>query len=177
MSNSFARSIAVVIGINEYQNGIDLLQTAVPDAVEIAKILRDNYQYQFVHFLDCETGVIENQYATKDNLETLLTDILPNQIKPTKSDRLIFYFAGHGIARNSDEGPEGYLVPQDADRQDRQSLLAMGYVHDRLAKLECRHLLEHRFSNTKNYFFGYSDNEISAFENSRNPKYGLDSEY
>ena len=37
--------------------------------------------------------------------------------------------------------------------------------------------LEHRFSNTKNYFFGYSDNEISAFENSRNPKYGLDSEY
>ncbi len=23
-------------------------------------------------------------------------------------------------------------------------------------------ILEHRFSNTKNYFFGYSDNEISA---------------
>ena len=37
--------------------------------------------------------------------------------------------------------------------------------------------LEHRFSNTKNYFFGYSDNEISAFENSRNPRSGLDSEY
>ena len=37
--------------------------------------------------------------------------------------------------------------------------------------------LEHRFSNTKNYFFGYSANEISAFENSRNPRWGLDSEY
>ncbi len=40
-----------------------------------------------------------------------------------------------------------------------------------------QYCLEHRFSNTKNYFLGYSDNEISAFENSRNPRSGLDSEY
>ena len=37
--------------------------------------------------------------------------------------------------------------------------------------------LEHRFSNAKNYFLGYSTNEISAFENSRNPRSGLDFEY
>ena len=31
--SEFDRSLAVVIGINEYQNGIDALQTAVPDAI------------------------------------------------------------------------------------------------------------------------------------------------
>ncbi|MCG8363795.1 MAG: hypothetical protein MJA27_10755 [Pseudanabaenales cyanobacterium] len=30
------------------------------------------------------------------------------------SDRLLFYFAGHGIALNGEDGPEGYLIPQDA---------------------------------------------------------------
>ena len=136
----FSRSLAVVIGINEYQNGIARLKTAVPDAVAIATILRDSYQYQLVH-PDFETGVIVNQYATKDNLTTLLTDILPNKIKPTQSDRLLVYFAGHGIARSSDIGPEGYLVPQDGNVNEPDSLLRMGDLHDWLSHLECRHLL------------------------------------
>ena len=33
----FERSLAIVIGINEYNHGIAHLQTAVPDAVAIAK--------------------------------------------------------------------------------------------------------------------------------------------
>ena len=138
--NEFERSLAVVIGINKYQNGIAPLQTAVPDALAIAKILQDTYNFQLVH-PDFDMGAIVNQYATKDKLETLLRDILPNQIKPTKSDRLLVYFAGHGIARNSDEGPEGYLVPQEGDSQNRDSLIPMRYVHDCLSELGCRHLL------------------------------------
>jgi multidrug efflux pump subunit AcrA (membrane-fusion protein) len=46
-----------------------------------------------------------------------------------------------------------------------------------LQKLQSYTPLEHRFSNAKNYFLGYSANEISPFENSRNPRIGLDSEY
>ncbi|MDJ0596764.1 MAG: caspase family protein [Pleurocapsa sp. MO_226.B13] len=140
MTKEFDRSLAVVIGINDYQNGIDTLQTAIPDAFAIAEILNKSYKYKLVH-PKFESEVIVNQYATKERLETLLKDILPNKIKPTESDRLIFYFAGHGIARNSDEGPEGYLVPQDADMKDRGSLLKMREIHDWLAQLECRHLL------------------------------------
>lgn len=30
------------------------------------------------------------------------------------TDRVLIYFAGHGIARNSDEEPKGYLIPHDA---------------------------------------------------------------
>ncbi len=136
----FDRDLAVVIGINDYQNGIDPLQTAVPDAIAIAEILRDTYEYTLIN-PDRDSEAIVDSYATKDKLETLLTDILQNKIKPTESDRLIFYFAGHGIARNSDEGPQGYLVPQDSDRKNPDSLLKMRDVHDWLAKLKCKHLL------------------------------------
>ena len=136
----FKRSIAVVIGINEYHRGIAHLQTAVPDAVAIAKILDNCYEYELVH-PEFESGVIINQYATKDRLKSLFTDILANQIKPTEGDRLLVYFAGHGIARSSDIGPEGYLVPQDGNVNDPDSLLRMGDLHQWLSQLECRHLL------------------------------------
>ena len=33
----------------------------------------------------------------------------------TADDRVLFYFAGHGIAADGDDGPAGYLVPADAD--------------------------------------------------------------
>ncbi len=138
--SEFARSLAVVIGINEYQNGIARLNTAVPDAVAIASILQDSYQYQLVH-PHFKTGVIVNRYATKELLKSLFTDLLPNKIKPTKSDRLLIYFAGHGIARSNDTGPEGYLVPQDGNINDPDSLLRMGELNQWLSQLQCRHLL------------------------------------
>ena len=78
-------------------------------------------------------------YATKKKLKKLFTDILPNKIKPTNRDRLIVYFAGHGIARESDEGLEGYLIPQDAKSKDPDSLLKMSDVHNWLAQLKCKH--------------------------------------
>ncbi|MEM8723493.1 MAG: hypothetical protein AAGE84_30125 [Cyanobacteria bacterium P01_G01_bin.39] len=95
----------------------------------MSEILRDTYEYTLIN-PDCDSEAILDVYATKNKLETLLTDILPNKIKPNKSDRLIFYFAGHGIARNSDDEPQGFLVPQDADMKRQDSLLRMSDVHD-----------------------------------------------
>ena len=53
----------------------------------------------------------------------MLEEFLPQQIQA--SDRLIFYFAGHGIALNGDDGPEGFLIPQDAKLGDTSSYLPM----------------------------------------------------
>jgi len=44
----FDRNIAVVIGIDNYQNGIHPLKTAVNDARKIADILENKYEYQEV---------------------------------------------------------------------------------------------------------------------------------
>jgi hypothetical protein len=99
-STEFKLHLAVVIGINDYQNGIPALGTAKQDAEAIATILQTEYQYQ-VHLLT------ENQ-ATAQNLKQWLETDLPEAIKTANPSRLVFYFAGYGIALNGDEGPQGY---------------------------------------------------------------------
>ncbi|MGL4883392.1 MAG: hypothetical protein ACRC8K_20370 [Waterburya sp.] len=59
------------------QDGIAQLKTDVPDAVAIASIFQDSYQYQLIH-PDYETGIIVDRFATGDRLKSLFTDILPH---------------------------------------------------------------------------------------------------
>jgi hypothetical protein len=136
---NFDRNLAVVIGIDRYNSeSIQNLRTPVSDARALADLLETEYEYK-----SPKGKIIRlfNEAATLTGLQTLLNDTLPNQLKPTKSDRLILYFAGHGIPRNGQDGPEGYLVPQDADSQKQDSFLPMSKVYEALSKLECHHLL------------------------------------
>ncbi|NEQ23086.1 MAG: hypothetical protein F6K28_28815, partial [Microcoleus sp. SIO2G3] len=139
----FKRSLAVVIGINHYVNGIPELKTAVNDVNKLALILEESYQYQVLRLLD--------EDATKDKLSSLLAAFeeqtlpLPNgsKIHVEPDDRFLFYFAGHGFAQDgldNADGPVGFIVPQDGQRDDR-TWLSMQRLHDALVKLPCRHLL------------------------------------
>ncbi|MBA3923077.1 MAG: caspase family protein, partial [Nostocaceae cyanobacterium] len=127
----FKRNLAFVIGINNYTNGIPHLQTAVNDAKKLVEILREKHGYQVWVCLD--------ETATLKTLNNLLTTTLPQQVQA--DDRLLFYFAGHGVALNGDDGPEGYLIPQDAKLGDIQSYLAMTKLQEALTQLPCRHFL------------------------------------
>ncbi len=138
------RSIAVVIGVNQYENGIPPLKTAVNDAKKLAKILEIQYQYQVLSFLDTDATYAQlNHLLTALENQTLpLADGSTIQIQP--DDRIFFYFAGHGIAVDelgSSDVPTGYLVPQDAHLDNDDSLLTMRRLHDALLKLSCLHLL------------------------------------
>ena len=138
------RSFAVIIGINQYKNDIPTLKTAVNDAEQIAATLTSKYEYQVLLLLDSD--------ANSDKFKSLLTAFeqqkLPladgSQIEIQETDRLFFYFAGHGIAvdtLDNVDGPAGFLVPQDARMDNETSLLSMIRLHDALQKLPCRHLL------------------------------------
>jgi energy-coupling factor transporter ATP-binding protein EcfA2 len=124
----FERNIAIVIGINRYGNGIPPLQSAVPDAEAIAQILQDEHHYDVQLCLD--------EAATLEGLTVLF-----QQLQPQLDDRLLFYFAGHGIAIMGDEGPEGYLIPQDARLGEVSTYFRMTEVEAALTPLSCRHCL------------------------------------
>ncbi|MEG4227311.1 caspase family protein [Microcoleus sp. N9_B2] len=128
---NFEHSHALIIGINDYDNGISRLKTAVPDATEIARILETEHDYT-VHLLP-------NQEANLSQLRQVLEIELPQQIQA--GDRFLFYFAGHGIALNGEDGPEGYLVPQDARLGNVSTYLSMSEVNKALLQLPCRHFL------------------------------------
>ena len=127
----FARNLAFIIGIDNYQNGISPLKTAVNDAKKLIEVLREKHKYQ--------TWICLDNVATLSNLNKLLEETLPTQV--TEHDRLLFYFAGHGVALNGDDGPVGYLIPQDAKLNETKSYLPMAKLHSALSKLPCRHFL------------------------------------
>ncbi len=126
----FERSRAIVIGINNYGDGIPQLKTAGNDARQLAEILSEDYGYDEVDLL------VED--VTLARLQTLLDDL---PAKVGVADRLVFYFAGHGIALDGDDGPAGYLIPQDARSDDRETFLPMQFLHEKLTALPCRHCL------------------------------------
>jgi WD40 repeat protein/energy-coupling factor transporter ATP-binding protein EcfA2 len=129
--SSFARNLACVIGVNTYRNGISSLQNAVNDAKRLIEILRDQHGYYVWDCLD--------ESASLDNIHELLSKTLLQEIK--SNDRLLFYFAGHGIALNGDDGPEGYLIPQDGVLGDTKTYLPMRQLQEYITLLPCRHFL------------------------------------
>lgn len=131
----FDDDLAVVIGINKYENGIPELKTARFDAERLADILEKKHGYQVKRFIDEE--------ATSNNIWNYLKTELPEKIKQDKNKRvrLLFYFAGHGTAPQGEDGEAGYLLPQDAHRSQHDKYLSMKEIHDALTQLGCHHLL------------------------------------
>ncbi|MFN7976627.1 MAG: caspase family protein [Vicinamibacterales bacterium] len=127
---AFRRSIAVVVGIDQYGHGIPTLRTAVNDARRLGDVLARQHGYDVTAMLDAE--------ATRARLVELLTHDLPARIEA--DDRVLFYFAGHGVAIDGHDGPNGYLLPVDANRGDESTYLTMPLVHDALLALPCRHM-------------------------------------
>lgn len=128
---AFRRSIAVVIGIDQYGHGIPSLRTAVNDARRLVDVLARQHGYEVTAVIDVD--------ATRARLVELLTHELPARIEA--DDRVLFYFAGHGVAIDGHDGPNGYLLPVDANRGDESTYLTMPLVHDALLALPCRHML------------------------------------
>ncbi|MHC0068442.1 nSTAND1 domain-containing NTPase [Nostoc sp. UIC 10890] len=152
--HNFNRNFAIIIGINNYQNSIRELITAVPDALKLAEIIQkqhENLKPQYQAQNKYEVQLLLNQRASLSQLKQLIADFKQGQITldkekvtVTESDRLLFYFAGHGIALDAlenQEGPVGYLIPQDAISGDSSTYLPMQELHDALNALPCRHLL------------------------------------
>lgn len=126
----FRRSVAILVAIDRYENGVPPLRTPVGDADELAKVLSEE------HFF--ETEIIVNEEAKAESLRARL---LALQSQISEDDRVVFYFAGHGIALEGDSGPEGYILPQDAKHDERQTFISMVELQSALLALPCRHML------------------------------------
>ncbi len=125
----FANSHAFIIGIDAYTR-VSPLSTAVSDAQTLALVLKNQQNFQVYPPLLNATGA---------EIRTLLRQTMPETVG--KNDRVFFYFAGHGIAADGEDGPAGYLIPADGDPLDRQTFIPMQDLQEALDSLPCRHLL------------------------------------
>ena len=101
----YERSHAIVIGIDRYKQ-LPALQGSVRDAQNVARAMRARGM-QVKLFLD--------EQATEDRITAYLGDELPNRLG--KDDRVLIFFAGHGVSVGEGGLAMGYLMPFEGDRE------------------------------------------------------------
>ena len=124
----FEQSYAFIIGIDKYES-IRQLETAVNDAQALEAAFRGQ---GFT-----VANILLDAAATKENILQLIHTTIPAQLG--EKNRVIFYFAGHGVAFESEGDPQGFLVPVDANLDEVDSLLPMGELIQAMNTWPCRH--------------------------------------
>jgi len=126
-SDSLKRSATayiLAVGVNTYSNTGYNLKLAVADANDFSHELRRSQETVLGRFSNVEVVPLLNQEATKANIQLALkrlsgskADPLPKgappqleRLKPSQpEDAVVLYFAGHGLANQS----QFYLLPHD----------------------------------------------------------------
>ena len=100
----YEKSWAVIIGINDYEH-TSRLSYAVNDAHSVAALAQSA-----LDFPPANVSLLIDAQATRDNVLSCLHAL---HEKAGSDDRVLFFFAGHGITRTGHKGEVGYLVPSD----------------------------------------------------------------
>lgn len=117
--------VALVIGINDYEH-LPRLKTAVGDAEEIEKILRNTYGFQ--------THLLLN--ATRNQITSALFEY---RTSLDKNSNLVIYYAGHG--HNDEQAGETYWLPVDARDDDNSEWIQSHDITADLRAIPARHIL------------------------------------
>ena len=116
---------ALVIGNNTYTN-MNNLETAVQDATEIAKVLKEKYGYKV-------------KLLTNANLMTMLTALSDYKKSLKKYDNLMVYYAGHGLIDESNN--EGYWIPTDASATDKKTWIPNKEISNFMSQMKAKHVM------------------------------------
>lgn len=106
---SFGNDWAVIIGIDNYRNSeLPMLHQAVNDAQGVAAMLVEKAGFRRERIVE-----LYNEFASRDNITRGFDELIK---KCKADDRVIVFFAGHGITLPSPVGREkGYVLPYDAN--------------------------------------------------------------
>jgi len=126
----YEESRAVVIGIDRYEH-LPGLTGAVRDAGMVAAALEQR---------GMDVRLLRNREATREAITELLGDQLPQEVG--WNDRVLVYFAGHGVTTGVGDTAMGYLMPVEADKdKPRATGISMSELQGWLADYPCKHVL------------------------------------
>jgi hypothetical protein len=131
----YTSSWAVVIGINRYQH-MPPLHCAASDAGAVARMLIDRFGFPRQQVI-----LLQDSMATRDNILSIFDNLASKRLVGP-DDRLMVYFAGHGITRDTRDGSiVGYLAPIDAEPSAWRSLIRMTDLISQARFLSAKHVL------------------------------------
>jgi len=114
--SKYANSLALVIGINKYQN-VSPLGYAVNDAKAVAELLVGRFKFPKEN-----VTLLLDEKATADEIRRTFMGYTDNG-KTGPDDRLLVFFAGHGHTITGKRGEVGFLVPVDGKINDINTLV------------------------------------------------------
>jgi uncharacterized protein YgiM (DUF1202 family) len=122
----FGRYSALVIGNNDYRNGLQALKTATSDARAVAQTLRSDYGFKVTLLTNATRGqILEALAQLRQSL--------------TWDDNLLIYYAGHGSYDQA--GDQGYWLPVDARAQDPTNWISNADITTMLKAIQARHVM------------------------------------
>lgn len=132
LENNLPKYYSLIIGINDYQfnnERLNDLHKAVGDAVNLQKILTENFYFQ----PDKSTILLNpNRQEIIKQLESLAERITPK-------DNILIFYAGHGVW---DERIKiGYWLPSDAKPEDKSTWISNSTIRDYIAGINSKHTL------------------------------------
>ena len=116
---------ALIIGNNSYQN-FSGLETAVNDAREADKVLREKYGFKTRLLID----------ANRYEILSVLNDL---RGKLTDKDNLLIYYAGHGELDRPNT--RGHWLPVDAEQGNSANWISNVAITDILNAMQAKHVL------------------------------------
>jgi len=122
---NFGRYYALVIGNNDYPH-LPQLKTAVIDAEEVSRVLKQHYGFSVTTLLN----------ATRDDIIGALDEFRKTL---TKNDNFLIYYAGHGWLDDASE--RGYWLPVDAQENTRSRWVSNADITDTLKALKAKHVM------------------------------------
>ena len=125
LRNDLGDYYALVIGNNNYTN-LDDLSTAVQDATQIAKVLKNKYGYKV-------------KLLTNANQMQMIQALSDYENKLTKNDNLMVYYAGHGFIDSSNK--QGYWIPTDADKTNKSKWIPNSKISDFMGAMKAKHVM------------------------------------
>lgn len=116
---------ALIIGNNSYKYfpGLD---TAITDARETEKVLREKYGFKTRLLIDA------NRYEILSVLNEMRDEL-------TESDNLLIYYAGHGELDRANT--RGHWLPVDAERDNSANWISNIAITDILNAMQAKHIL------------------------------------
>ncbi len=118
----YEKSYALAIGIDTYRHAdlLPPLSTARLGAEAVAEILNQEYAFD-------EVVCLLDEAATKSGVEDAYTAL---RARTGPDDRLVIYFAGHGIGIKGTVRTEGWLAAYDSDHTRHHRLIRMQEMTD-----------------------------------------------
>ena len=124
-AKEFGEYHALIIGNNNYRH-FSTLVTAVNDAKETEKLLRDRYNFKTHLLLDAD------RYSILSKLNELRESL-------GEQDNLLIYYAGHGVLNS--ERSQGYWLPVDAYPDDDVNWISNSAITEILNAIKAKHIL------------------------------------